>query len=174
MHRHQIKSLSAGSMLFKLNKVKAREALLFVSNRLESADKHKLSKILYYADKDHLQKYGRMITGDHYVKMKYGPVPSYVYDLIKENNRTQSDFEVDGFNIRPLRKADTNELSESDIKCLMNSIEQHGNKTFEELTLESHDATYEQGSLNEKFDEDQFLSTFPNKDEIVEFLKTQY
>ena len=139
-------SLSAGSMLFKRNKTKTCEALLFVSNRLESADKHKLSKILYRADKDHLQKYGRMITGDYYVKMKYGPVPSFVYELIKENNRTRSDFEVEGFNIRPLRKADTNELSESDIECLNNSIEEHGSKSFEELTLESHDATCEQES----------------------------
>lgn len=33
-------------------------------------------KLIYLADRYHLRKYGRMITNDRYVAMKYGPVAS--------------------------------------------------------------------------------------------------
>lgn len=158
-------------MLFKLNKSKAIESLLFVSRRLEVADKHKVSKILYYADKAHLEKYGRLITGDQYTKMEYGPVPSWVYDLIKENAITPELLEVQGFTIRPLRVERREELSESDIECLLESIEEHGHKDFSQLKKESHDATWHSGTMNEKFSRTDFLQTFPDKEEIEDYLK---
>ena len=113
-------------MLFKLNKTKALETLLFVCNRLEVADKHKVSKILYHADKAHLENYGRMITGDKYVKMPHGPVPSWIYDVIKENEKNPQVIQVDGYNLKPLREAKKEELSESDIACLTDSIKLWG------------------------------------------------
>jgi uncharacterized phage-associated protein len=42
-----------------------------------------LLKMLYIADRIALQRIEQPITGDHYVSMKYGPVLSGVYDLIK-------------------------------------------------------------------------------------------
>src|SRR5437867_2465440 len=42
-----------------------------------------LIKLLYYADRESLDLYGRPITGDRYVNMKHGPVLSSVYDLVK-------------------------------------------------------------------------------------------
>ena len=42
-----------------------------------------LLKLLYIADRDYLLKYGEMITGDHVVAMKHGPVLSNILDLIK-------------------------------------------------------------------------------------------
>ena len=44
---------------------------------------HKLCKILYFADQRHLSLYGRSITGDTYIAMQYGPVPSNVDDILK-------------------------------------------------------------------------------------------
>lgn len=161
-------------MLFKLNKAKAIEALLFICNRLDVADKHKISKILYYADKSHLNKYGRLITGDKYIKMEYGPVPSWIYDLIKENAINSQIVEVQGFNVKPLRRENIEELSESDIECLKNSLYEYGNKSFPELTEESHDATWKAGKMNRKFTKNEFLLTFPNKTEIEDFIKNKY
>jgi len=161
-------------MLFKLNKNKSIEALLFVCNHLESADKHKISKILYYADKKHLDKYGRLITGDRYIKMDHGPVPSWIYDVIKHNADNQQILQVNGFNVKALRKPKLEELSESDIECLKKSIEEHGSKNFLQLREESHDETWESGSMNKKFNKDQFLKTFSNKKEIDDFLKNKY
>jgi uncharacterized phage-associated protein len=42
-----------------------------------------LLKMLYIADRIALQRMEQPITGDHYVSMKWGPVLSCVYDLIK-------------------------------------------------------------------------------------------
>ncbi len=42
-----------------------------------------LLKLLYMADRIALERIEQPITGDHYVSMKYGPVLSDVYDLIK-------------------------------------------------------------------------------------------
>ncbi|WP_409530306.1 Panacea domain-containing protein [Shinella sp.] len=41
-------------------------------------------KTLYYADRAHLQRYGRPITGDRYIAMENGPVPSYAYNAVKQ------------------------------------------------------------------------------------------
>jgi uncharacterized phage-associated protein len=59
-------------------------ALYIVSKNLPELTMAKLFKLLYFADKDHLVRYGRTITGDRYVAMKDGPVPSSLYDLFKE------------------------------------------------------------------------------------------
>lgn len=42
-------------------------------------------KSLFLADRSHLNEWGRPITFDNYVAMRHGPVPSAVYDLLKEN-----------------------------------------------------------------------------------------
>lgn len=62
----------------------AVNALLFVLSELGGkSDMHKLCKILYFADQRHLSLYGRSITGDTYIAMQYGPVPSNVDDILK-------------------------------------------------------------------------------------------
>jgi uncharacterized phage-associated protein len=40
-------------------------------------------KMMYLADKLHLQRYGRFITGDQYCAMHQGPVPSGAYNMLK-------------------------------------------------------------------------------------------
>lgn len=59
-------------------------ALYIVSKNLPELTMAKLFKLLYFADKDHLVRFGRTITGDCYAAMKDGPVPSHLYDLFKE------------------------------------------------------------------------------------------
>jgi uncharacterized phage-associated protein len=46
----------------------------------------KLLKLLYIADKQMLVKWGKPITYDRWVAMKYGPVLSNTFDLIKGEN----------------------------------------------------------------------------------------
>ena len=62
-------------------------AALWVAERLPEQDRriHKLFKILWFADLLHLKQYGRSVTGDTYIAMNYGPVPSALYDMIKGN-----------------------------------------------------------------------------------------
>lgn len=42
-------------------------------------------KTLFLADRNHLNRFGRLITTDTYVAMIHGPVPSISYDLLKKN-----------------------------------------------------------------------------------------
>lgn len=46
-------------------------------------NKMKALKLLFFADRFHLRKYGRPITNDEYFAMNYGPVPSGGKDLVE-------------------------------------------------------------------------------------------
>jgi uncharacterized phage-associated protein len=69
----------------KMNLAKAVEAAAELL-RAESGgrmDYIRLLKLLYLADRESLRRFGKPITYDRYVAMKFGPVLSEVYDLIK-------------------------------------------------------------------------------------------
>ena len=62
---------------FDFNPRKFIQALVFFSkNGVSDLTKMKVAKLLFLADKLHLVRYGRPITGDDYFAMQYGPVPS--------------------------------------------------------------------------------------------------
>jgi uncharacterized phage-associated protein len=74
-------------MKFQFDEKKAIAAILYilkkVSDQGAKSDLHKLFKILYFAEREHLATWGRPITGDFFIAMQYGPVPSHIYDMIK-------------------------------------------------------------------------------------------
>lgn len=126
---------------------KALNAFLYVANRVKDADCHKIFKILYFADRDHLCKYGRTITTDTYMAMEYGPVPSCIYDMVRavrgmglyRNDALKIFFKVaNNFVIKPLRDADMDYLSKTDTRMLDKSISEHGELDFNERTQLSH------------------------------------
>ena len=136
--------------LFKLDK--AINSILYILEKLNGkTDMHKLCKILYFADQRHLSEYGRSITGDTYIAMQYGPVPSSVDDILKAL-RGDSFFSQSA-EIAPLRKyimfenkyilsstlnPDLDELSTTDLMCLDSAIDLCKDKSFGELTAMSH------------------------------------
>lgn len=58
------------------------EALYYLLKKLNKADKIKLVKLIYLADKYHLIRYGRTITNDDYYAMEHGPVGTTVKDVL--------------------------------------------------------------------------------------------
>lgn len=60
------------------------EALYYLLTKLPSAqaEKIKLIKLLYLADKYHLIRYGRTITNDDYYAMEFGPVGTTAKDVL--------------------------------------------------------------------------------------------
>lgn len=70
-------------MNVQFDKVQTLNALLFVANRVQRKDFHKIFKVIYFADRQHLADWGRPITGDTYIAMDAGPVPSRLYDMLK-------------------------------------------------------------------------------------------
>lgn len=138
------------SGLFK--KDVALQAIMYILSKLGGkTDMHKLSKILYFADQQHLSVYGRSITGDSYIAMQFGPVPSKVDDMLKAV-RGDSFFSgtplsdelatyfrfANKYIIEALKKPDLEYLSESDIECLDAAIAKCKDLTFGELTQLSH------------------------------------
>ena len=135
---------------FNLHKEKAVNSLLFVINNLEKADTHKVYKILYFADQKHLLKYGRPIFGDTYVKMKYGPVPSFVKNVVDENIEGLEEVVATyhSYFVKSLIEPDLDFLSESDLECLNESVEENKDLEFLVLTDKSHDYAYNKASWN--------------------------
>lgn len=141
---------------FKVDIEKCLQAALYVLKATGgTSDFHKMFKILYFADQKHLAKYGRPITGDNYVAMKNGPVPSNIYDILK-SIRAETIFSeyakqfLPFFDVRfnhfvsAKQEPNLEILSETDIEILDEAINENKNLTFSQLTEKSHDFAYNQ------------------------------
>lgn len=157
---------------------KAVEVLLYITIR--SPNMYNALKVLYFADKEHLVKYGRLICGDSYVAMSKGPVPSGTYDLVKYiregsilgfDNPAEGAFEVDGFYIHPLREVDKDYLSESDIECLDEAIRTYGDMAFGQLMDQSHDDAWHSADQNDFISLGAIVRTLPKADELLEYIQ---
>jgi uncharacterized phage-associated protein len=153
---------------FRFDEKKALSAILYISQKLierhqvskeAKPDMHRISKILYFADRKHLARYGRPILGDHFVAMKDGPVPSKTYDLMKaikgespfcSADKFSDNFEIKGFIVHPQKAPDMDEFSESDIECLNESLRENQDLSFGELKEKSHDWAYKRASANNR------------------------
>jgi len=57
---------------------------MFAQEKLKALDKLKICKLLYYADKYHLIRFGTPIIGDTYYHLDNGPIPSKALDIMNE------------------------------------------------------------------------------------------
>src|SRR5947209_299446 len=70
---------------FGFNERKAIETLAYIAKRWPDITPFFASKVLFFAEKQHLNAYGRPIVADTFIAMPWGPVPSTVYDFVKGN-----------------------------------------------------------------------------------------
>jgi uncharacterized phage-associated protein len=138
---------------------------------------------MYFADKLHLEKYGRFVCGDNYVAMKHGPVPSSTYDILKSvrfdiypqiREKATVAFKVIDYTVTPNGDADLDQFSDSEVECLDYAIEKYGTKTFGELTCLSHDDAWNTTGENEFIEIEQIVATFTNPSELLEHLNDPY
>jgi len=131
---------------------KTINAALYIAENVDSKDFHKIFKILYFADRAHLMTYGRPITGDTYIKMPDGPVPSKLFDIFKAvrgdsyfpAGDLKEYFSVDNrYYIKPKKAPDLRYLSKTDITELDEAISKYGILSFGELKNLSHDIAWE-------------------------------
>jgi uncharacterized phage-associated protein len=140
-----------GTIEFKLDPDKTREALAYlVSKSPRGLDKYQLCKLLFLADKYHLIRYGRTITGDRYFAMPYGPVPSRILnqlDLLIDDPEDMpllaSALKVDYSPEIPLllaanQRLEFDNLSASDLEALDEVYARHGRKEFRDLKTLTH------------------------------------
>lgn len=69
---------------FEFDPIKLGQALACLSTGIHDLTKLKAAKLLYFADKLHLTRYGRPITGDRYYCLDHGPVPSASLNAIND------------------------------------------------------------------------------------------
>lgn len=76
----------------------------------------KLMKLLWLADRIHLNKYGRLILRDNYNALPHGPVPSKTMDVSKKS--IDNSFDVHGYYIISRGNFDSRYFSKSDIDVM--------------------------------------------------------
>jgi len=120
---------------FKRNSQKAIECVLWIIQRGES-NMYNIWKILFAAEKYHLNSYGRPITGDEYVAMEYGTVPYWLYDGVSANSLRGI---VKNGNILHAERAPIDGFfSKSDIKALEHGYSEYAGLTFSEVMTKNH------------------------------------
>jgi uncharacterized phage-associated protein len=160
---------------------KALEAIVYVASKTPQPGFHKISKIFYFADKLHLDRYGSLLSDDAYVAMENGPVPSRIYDFMKyvagredgvrQYNRLaflREAFEVNGYIVRAKRAPNLDYFSQSELECLDEIIASHGRKTFGQLTDESHDDAWNSVPENAQIPVTEIIKTLPCSKELLE------
>ena len=125
---------------FKFNKQKSIEAVLYLISKSgkNSYDLYKIIKMIFEADKYHLNNYMRPVTGDNFFAMNCGIVPSSIYDLCKAEDPKAPFYRKSKRIIVSNRIPDCNFLSESDIEALDIAFEKIANKTFDEIYKMNH------------------------------------
>lgn len=138
---------------------KALESVLYIASKLRKPTIHEVLKVRYFADKLHLAEYGYLASGDDYVAMKFGPVASSTYNLLKAARGDQSGWihplfaklvegalgvDADRKTLRALRVPSMDRLSQADVACLDEAVKRYGNMRFDERTELSHDAAWKE------------------------------
>jgi uncharacterized phage-associated protein len=131
-------------------------AITYLSaQKIPELTKYKLCKLLFLADKYHLVKYGRPITGDKYCALPFGPVPSHTLNILNaaisgeghgilgEHARKLMDvieldreYEHPRFRLKGV--LDRDHLSDSDLISLDEVVREYGDLGFERLKAITH------------------------------------
>ena len=144
---------------------KILQALYYIQENVpkENRSRHDimyLLKLIYFADRFHIRRFGFVVSGDKYYAMKNGPVASLTFDILKTNSMQINSAEAGLLsNIRILSEHEVeisaqadDELSESFREALDFSISTFGCFSQWELSNISHDYP-EWGKLKEKLNE---------------------
>lgn len=117
---------------FQFDEKKGVEALTYIASKWPGVTAFFASKVLFFAEKMHLNRYSRPIVGDTFIAMPNGPVPSTIYDFIKGKLDQAGDpdaimgallIERDPYpRVAAQRAPDLDVLSPSDLECLDEAI----------------------------------------------------
>lgn len=164
----------------------AIQAILYILQRMGgTCDIHRCHKILYFADNEHLSKYGRSITGDAYVRMDFGPVPTCIYDLFKavrgdsyfaaqvDDIRRKCFYFVNNKDIASLSLPDMSYLSESDVEVLDKYIAQLKDMDFNAVSDASHGYAWSNTAQNGVISVRDRLTEMGDSDEYIKYIEEQ-
>jgi len=176
------------------------ESFYYLAKKLETPiDKLAAIKLLFFADRYHLRKYGRLISDDTYYALPHGPVASNSLDIINlilADNNTGTEKQYIKKDIDTAFSAVENDyeleyLSDSDVEALDFVITEFGNmKTWDlrdltheypewkryKQTLENQSSRWEKIKMKDFFEEANIdydpFSKIPKR--VVELSKEVY
>lgn len=133
---------------FNFDFKKAAQALNYLAKEFGGKiNKMKAIKLIYFADRYHLRKYGRPVTNDEYVAMEYGPVGSKTKDIAENSSfldTIESEYnkqyieKQDIYDIQSVHDVAMNVFSDSDIEALEFAIKYFGRLDQFQLAEVSH------------------------------------
>ena len=136
----------------QIEKIKA--VILYIMQSFsDGVDYIKLFKILYFAQRDHLARYGKVIVDDSFRALKHGPVPTYTYKglQIAEGKPLAGDFEnfLKNFEVREkkvyaMSTPNMDYISGADKRSLDESIEKYKDIDPYDLSDLSHDSAWQE------------------------------
>lgn len=182
------------ALSFKFDFEVTKAALVYLASKnLPHFDKYRAVKLLFLADREHLLRFGRPITGDKYSALPFGPTGdrilkllgalesvalegetakgSEVAELVASLAVAEDEYSTYHAKIEP----DLDALSKSDIKVLDHVVEEHGLKSFDELKNYTHGMHAYKAAWREVEGQRKFPITFDDffaeEPEKAEFLK---
>lgn len=170
---------------FAFHESKAIEALALIAELQPGMTPLYVSKTLFFAEKWHINKYGRPILADTYIAMPRGPVPSTVKNFIDHKwDWVAKPEELDAAvlfdrskgwaRLMPgSRKANMELLSATDIECLAEAVSFCKDKKPDELSQITHqEKAWLQADTNAPMDYELFIDDDnPHRDEILSMVK---
>ncbi|MCL2220022.1 MAG: Panacea domain-containing protein [Chitinispirillia bacterium] len=140
------------SIRFNMNTQKAIESIIWITRNGES-NMYNIWKILFAAEKYHLNKYGRPITGDKYIAMEFGTVPSWLYDATKIK-RPGMGFIKDANSLIAARDPMSDYLSQSDLEALSHGVSEYAGLSFSSVKDKNHEEPAWKKNYNLREDND--------------------
>ena len=142
---------------YSIEKV-ANAIVYFVEKDVKHFGKTKLMKLMYFADKSHLEQYGRTMFFDDYYKLPRGPVASLTLNIINNLNEEDGEdfrsYTDDFLNILELKIQTDDEqkitkfipkttfkkelFSKSELKIIEEVSKKYKDYTKDEISHESH------------------------------------
>lgn len=144
-----------------------------------------VSKVLFFAEKWHFNRYGRPILADTYIAMPKGPVPSTVKNFIDHNwdwvDKPEDFDNAVTFDrskgwprlMSGKRKVNKDVLSATDIECITEAIDFCKDKSSDELSQITHrEKAWLKAGVNSAMDYELFIDDDnPNKAAILAMAK---
>lgn len=132
---------------YKTNVSKALEVILWIATRRPGMDIYHVVKAAFFADKMHVARYGRPVSGDSYTAAPWGPLPQVVYNLLRHSpiemialdSNGELPFEVDTkLRVYAHREANDRRLSRSDVEALEYGVGHVADRSFDDIFEETH------------------------------------
>jgi uncharacterized phage-associated protein len=170
----------AKTLRFRFQPEKFVNAVAYLAQACPNSTKMTICKQLYYADKEHLVKYGRPITGDQYYRLPHGPIPTLGLNVLRKKAPEQETallekyVSVIGDSIHPRQSPNRKVFSQSDIEVLDLIVKKYGRMSAAALRRKSHsEAPWRESSDGCAIDYALFFKEHPGSEGVKELAEAE-